>query len=73
MRISLRFLLFVLMPYIAICAWIGGCDMPGADRSDRVATILIITALLLHALSLKFTYRKSCEARRERLCPPQDS
>lgn len=73
MRFSLPFVLFVLMPYVAVCVWISGCSMPGADWSDRATIICIFSLMLAHVLALKFTYRKSCEARRERLSRRSDS
>lgn len=72
MRFSLPFVLFVLVPYVAVCAWISGCSMPGGDWTDRATIICIFSVMLAHVLGLKFTYRKSSEAHRERLSRPQD-
>lgn len=43
MRVALRFLLFQLVPYVALCAWLWGIELPNLDPLVNVVLIGVVT------------------------------
>lgn len=73
MRFNLRFVLFYLTPYAALCAWLVAKEMPGLDLSDRLGMVFVISLMLLHIWLISVTARKSREAcQRERSTSPSN-
>ncbi len=60
-QISLRFILFMVMPYVAIAsailAWAGPYDKPLLNRHARICALIVLTSVFVN-VRIVLKYRK---------------